>query len=291
MTTFPKSTVVGSSSTKKIAVTNNTSVDVKVTPGPITGSASSLFAIDQSASFTLPAMGTTQLSVSYQPLAPSAQDAVGIDLALSLGGSVHLTLEGTALQNGLSLTPIPMNFGFVQPGDLLSLPLRLANIGNEPITVTSAVISNPGSPPVFAIAQGSFSGGSLMPGEGADVTVTFSPRQFAQFSGELDVSSTDSLQAVPVALEGFGGGAAISCSPAAVDFGTVAANAQTSLLVTCTNTGSDVSGHPEAGLSLTALRSSNGAFVAQIDPGSPSQPVPAHQSVLIDVGLRPTSGR
>jgi hypothetical protein len=279
--------VIGSSSTKMVIVANDSLVDVQITPGPITGAPTNLFSIDQTSAFTLAAMGTTHLGVSYQPATSSSQDVAGIDLALSLGGLVHLTFKGTARQNGLTVTPVPVNFGFVQPGEVRSSTLHLANVGNEEITVSSIVISNPGSPAVFAIAPGSFSGGRLMPGEGGDVTLTFSPNQMAEFNGELDVSSTDNIAAVPVTLEGFGGGAVLSCTPVALDFGTVAANAQTSLPVICTNTGSDVPGHPEAGLTITSLRSTNGAFSAQVDPASSPQPLAAHQSLQIDLIYQP----
>src|SRR5262249_11960986 len=55
----------------------------------------------------------------------------------------------------------------------------------------------------------------------------------------------------------------------------------------CTNVGSDVPGHAEAGLTIVALPSDNALFSGQVDPASPAQPLPAGQSVVIDVSYVP----
>jgi hypothetical protein len=282
--------VIGSSETKQVTLSNGSTVDLTVTPGPIGGVPSGLFSIDQPGPFTLPPMGQALLSATYQPQAPSTQDVAGLDLALSLGGSVHLTFRGSALQNGLRISPSPLDFGFVQVGASTTRPLELSNQGNQPITVSSVVVSNPGSPPAFAITPSSFTPVLIPPGGSkvVDVVVDFAPPSTAQYLGELDVSSTDSHDTVPVALNGFGGGAAITCTPSSLEFGPVAAGTQAVQHMTCTNTGSNVPGHPEAGLTITSLTSSNSLFTAAVSAAdSAAQPLPAGQLIHLDVMYTP----
>ena len=182
----------------------------------------------------------------------------------------------------------------MQPGNTVTLPLHLTNVGNEKITVTSTSIVNPGTPAAYTLASGSWMGGDLAPGQSQDVNVTFAPTTKAQYIGELDISSTDSTNIVPVPLTGFGGGAILSCTPLSLDFGTVAANIGASLPVICTNTGSDVPDHPEAGVILSTLLTDNPVYSGQVDPMSVNQanaasPLAAGQSVQVDVIYTPVA--
>jgi hypothetical protein len=290
------SVVVHSSPVQAVTLTNQSNLDIGVTPAAIAGPQASLFSVDKAAgtTFTVPANQSVQMNVTYSPLAPSMSDTANLVLALSEGGSLTIDMHGIALQSGLKITPIPLNFAFVQPGNSVTQALHLSNVGNEKITVTSASIVDPGSPAAYSVASGSWAGGDLAPGESKDVNVTFSPTVKTQYTGELDVSSTDSTNIVPVALTGFGGGAAITCAPLTLDFGTVAANIGTSLPVICTNTGSDVPNHPEAGVILSTLTSDNQVYAGQVDPGSinpasKTQPLAAGQSVEIDVIYTPVA--
>jgi hypothetical protein len=288
--------VVHSSPIKTVTLTNQSNLDIEVTPSPVSGPQASLFTVDSAhqGPFTVPANQSVDMSVTYAPLAPSTMDNASLNLGLSEGGSILISIKGIALQSGLQISPIPLNFAFVQPGNSSTLPLHLKNVGNENLTVTSVSVVDPGSPAAFSIANGSWSGGMLAPGDTKDINVTFSPAVKALFTGELDVSSTDSNNIVPVALKGFGGGAVISCTPLTLDFGVVAANIGASLPVICTNTGSDVPNHPEAGVILSTLASSNVAFSALVDPGSQdtasqAAPLAAGHSVELDVVYAPTA--
>jgi hypothetical protein len=290
------SVVVHSSPGQTVTLTNQSNLDIGVTPSAIGGGQASLFGVDKPAGtlFNVPANQSVDMHVTYSPLAPSKLDQANLTLALSEGGTIQITMQGTALQSGLTLTPEPLNFGFVQPGDSVTLALHLANVGNEKITVTSASIVDPGAPAAYTLANGSWTGGDLAPGDSKDVSVTFTPPVKGQYTGGLAISSTDSTNIVPVTLEGYGGGAIISCNPLKLDFGTVAANIGTSLPVICTNTGTDVPGHPEAGIILSTLITDQAVYSAQVDPGSvnpasAAQPLSAGQSVEIAVTYTPTA--
>ncbi len=285
------SVVIHSSPNKTVTLANASTLDIQVTPSAISGSNANLFTIDKTTVFTVPANSSVDLSVTYSPVVPSAantHDTAAVDLALSEGGSIHVAFQGIGLQSGLVITPTTLNFAFVQPGASETLSLNLKNVGNESIQVTSVSITDPGTPPAFAVVSGSWSSGTLAPGASQNVQVVFSPPVKDLYTGALAVSSTDSSNIVPVTLTGFGGGATISCAPSALAFGTVAANIGGTLPVICTNGGTDVPGHPEAGLTISTMPSTNPVFSGTVDPASPAQPLPAGQSLQIDIAYSPT---
>jgi hypothetical protein len=289
--------VVKTVTSRIVTVANCTLADVTITPSVIGAQASLFTAAGTTAGaepFALRAGESATLTVSYAPLTASALDSAGLQLLFSSGGFAVVALQGIALGSGLKITPNPLNFSFVQPGDMVTLPLHLTNVGNEKITVTSTTIVVSGTPTAYSIASGSWMGGDLQPGDSEDVNVLFSPSVKAQYTGELDISSTDNTNIVPVTLQGYGGGAIISCLPLALDFETVAANIGTTLPVICTNSGSDVPNHPEAGVILSTLLTDKAVYSAQVDPSSVNQasaaaPLAAGQAVELDVIYTPTA--
>jgi hypothetical protein len=285
------SVVVKSVASQNVTIANCTVADVTVTP-ILTGPQASSFTADRTSPFTVRGGQSITVMASYSPLAPSEGDDADLQLFFSSGGAAVVALQGVGLQSGLRITPIPLNFAFVQLGNSVTELLHLSNVGNERITVLSAGIVDPGSPAAYTIATGSWTSGDLTPGETEDIKVTFAPTIATEYTGELDIQSSDTSNLVPVALTGLGGGAVISCSPLALDFETVATNISTTLPVICTNTGSDVPNHPEAGVILGTLISDNAVYAAQVDPGSinpasKAQPLGAGQSVEIDVIYTP----
>ncbi len=280
---------VHTSAALSVTLTNGSVLDIIVTPS-ISGPQAALFSVNVNPSITVPPNQSVQLEVTYAPVVPSPGDSATLTLTLSEGGTIEITLHGIALESCLQITPNPMDFSIVQPGASETLGLSLSNVcGGVTITVSSASIVNPGTPSAFSIADGSWPGGTLMPGTALDVLVTFAPPVLGRYVGELDVASTDSDNIVPVLLEGFGGGAIINCTPPSLDFETVPVGVAVTLLVACRNTGTDVPDHPEAGLSIIGLPTGNPVFIAQVDPASPPQPVSAGESLQIDVTYTPVA--
>jgi hypothetical protein len=286
--------VTHSALTKSITVTNQSALDLTVKESAIEGNGATLFAYDPvtaATSFTLPAGASQSISFTYQPVVPSVLsmlDVAHIILAPSIGPPVIVTLQGVALESGLLLTPNPMDFNFVQPGQISAKTLRIKNIGNQAINVTQVSVTNPGGG-VFAIPSGMItSATALSAGNELDIPVQFSPTGDALYSGEISVVSNDNLGHAAVSLQGFGGGAAISCAPLALDFGVVAAGIGSTQFVLCTNTGTDVTNHPEAGLLIGNLPTSTAAFDVTPAPGTPQGYLRAGQTVVLDVAYVPS---
>ncbi len=284
--------VIHTTATIPLTLFNNSAVDLKVTPSAVQGGAASLFTLDQSAVIVLPAGQSTRLMVTYAPLMPSLLDVAYFTLSLGTGNPIGVTLQGTALQSGLAESPSPLDFGFVQPGDQLTLPLHLQNVGNQPLSLSSIAVSNPGVPAAFSLSSGAPQSAQLAPGQSLDVNVDFLPTQKQSYEGTLQIVGGDTVQ-LSVALQGYGGGAVLSCAPLDLAFGVSPVGIATSLPIICTNTGSDViaGGSPDvnAELKITGLSVTAGSsFVAALDPAAIAGPLRAGQSTRIDVSYAAT---
>ncbi len=284
--------VVHTSDSLPITVTNRSPFDLTVTPGALQGTAAALFSLADGGPFTLTAGQRTQLTATYAPIVPSLSDSAQFTLTPSSGPPIEMDLQGVGVQTGLSITPATLDFSFVAPGQQPVRTVRIADIGNGPISIFSVGLDgNASGSGVFTIPSGLPAGAAstqvLTPGGELDVPVTFSPLALGYYSNNLQVTVGYAAGEVPVyvPIEGYGGGAAITCQPLALDFGPVEVGVSTTLPLICTNTGVDVPGSPEAGLEVLGLPTSSTAFSADFQMAP--QPLPAGHSVLIDVNYLP----
>jgi hypothetical protein len=279
------SVVVHSVLSRTVTVTDCTNLDVVATPS-LHGPEASLFTLSETEPFVVQAQTTVSVTVSYAPDTISTLDSASILFSFNTGNSVVVSLMGWAVQSGLQITPMPLDFGFVQAGASETRTLRLTNVGNVSVMLPAAVIANPGTPPAFSIPDGGWTGGTLAPGESVDLPVSFAPPQAARFEGEIDFTFSDSSNEIPIALVGYGGGAALTCAPRTLDFGVAPTGMTTTLPLICTTTGSDVPG--QADLILASVASDNPAFTVQSNPPPPIDLV-AGRSVQIDVTYDPNA--
>ena len=291
--------IVGSGSIRTVTLTNTAGIALGLTP-TISGPAASLFGTDRTLGMqiSLPAYGSVPVQVTYSPLAPSSLDTAMLNLALNVGGTLSILLDGHGLQTGLQLVPSFLDFRFVQPGDAMTLPCHLTNVGNETVQVSSVTIVDPANPPAFSIAGDSWLGGIIAPGASQDVDVIFAPSRLGENCGELDNSSTEECndqQRHSGIADWFSG--VVRSSSAPRQSSTSARprpGSWITLPMSCTNQGSDVPGHPEAGLILSTLQADNPLFTAQVDPlstnpASLDRPLAAGQSVQLEVTYEPIS--
>jgi hypothetical protein len=284
--------VIHTTSTKPVTLTNLSELDLQITPSAPAGPAAMLFQVAQTSAFTLKAGQAQPIDVTYAPLILSVSDRAYFTLTPDIGAPLTVTLQGVALQGGLQITPSVLDFNFVQPGQQRSLEIHLQNAGNQPINVTSIAVGD--SANAFAMASGAPQTARLSGGQGIDVGVTFSPATAQSYQGSLQILSDDSMGQRTVVLQGYGGGAAISCVPLALDFGVAPIGITSVLPVICTNTGSDVlTGgviDTKAELAISALRVSNGSsvFAGAIDSRSTQGLLKAGQSTQVDVEYTPS---
>ncbi len=284
--------VIHSTIAKSITLTNQSDLSLTVTSSAISGNSASLFAyVPPSApatAITLQPGGSQSIDVSFQPVIPSSLDVASFTLTPSIGPQVILSLRGVASETGLSVTPNPMDFGFVQPGQVFTQTMHIKNIGNQSINVPDVNLTN-ASGGIFAIPNGTVTSATpLAPSGELDIPVQFGPTGMGPYAGEIAVISNDNLSEIAVPLKGFGGGAAITCTPLALDFGIVAVGIGSTQPVICTNTGSDVPNHPEAGLLIGELPITTAAFDATLAPDAPKGYLPAGESAVLNVAYVPS---
>jgi hypothetical protein len=291
--------VVHTTGSKTITLTNASDLDLQITPGAMAGPNAAIFNISQTTQFLLKAHTSSPIQATFAPVVASGNgappDTASFSLTLSTGSPVIVNLKGVATQTGLSVTPNPLDFNFVAPMSQLTLSLTLKNVGNQQINVSAITVTDPGMGQVFSMANGAPSTAQLASGQSIQVGVTFAPTSSQFYQGNLQIQSNDTLSVQNVMLQGYGGGANISCGapPLKLDFGTAPSGYTTTLPVICTNTGTDVlvSGKPDPKAELTIssfeFQGGSGVFGASIDPQSPQGPLTAGQSVQVDVTYSP----
>jgi hypothetical protein len=275
--------VIHSSLSRSVTLTNLSALSLTVTESAIAGKSASLFGSVSTGSMMLAAHQSVAVEFTYQPQIPSAQDTARVTFTPDTGATLVLPLQGAAVETGLLITPNPIDFNYVQVGDTATVNLHVRNVGNQTVELTQAVATNSAGG-VFSASLGQAT--SLAPSAELEIPVQFSPTQLQPYQGEISLTSNDNLGEQLVELQGWGGGAAIRCTPAAIDFGVVAVGISPTLPLICTNIGTNVPNHPEAALTIGQLPTSNAAFSASIDPSAPTVLV-AGESTLIDVSYLP----
>jgi hypothetical protein len=291
--------VVGLTTAMKVVrVSNCATEDVQLKPS-LGGLQGQLFGVEPppGVEFTVPASQSVALRVTYSPAdAPTSgggtPDTATLILATRVGGTLPIPLQGTALPSGLVWgTPdggeiyysgSGLDFGAVPVGGSKTLTARATNTGPVTISIPPFSIVNFESPPGFTIADESWPGGELAPGESRVVKVTYTPP--AKNTIYLSVLVPGSVWSDDLLLLGLVGTPSFSCVPTPLDFGWVALNGKAILQLTCVNTG--------WAEEILDFSTDHPAFSAVVDPASPNpasaaQPLERSQSVLIDVVYAP----
>jgi len=121
--------------------------------------------------------------------------------------SVEVPLQGTgrvAYAPDIEVTPLALDFGDVELGEVGQDFVTVLNLGDAPLTLGTVTQSGAGT---FRLASGDPSGAELLPGASLPVLVEFAPVQTGGDSGVLTLRSDDADEpAIDVALQANGGG-------------------------------------------------------------------------------------
>src|ERR1700733_1512746 len=83
------------------------------------------------------------LTVKYSPTSAKTSSG-GISLVSAQGGITSISVSGTALQSGLTVSPANINFGKAVTGVANTQTVQIANPGTVPVTISAASISGAG---------------------------------------------------------------------------------------------------------------------------------------------------
>jgi P pilus assembly chaperone PapD len=226
------STLVGSSASQAISLTNVGTASVNISQVAITGTGF-MFGGSPGA-VTLAAGQSLTLTVSFAPT--TAGNATG---SLSISSSATnspatVALSGNGVQPQISVIPASVNFGNVTAGVANSQVLTVRNPGSADLSVTQASMAGSG----FSLS-GLTLPLSVPPGGSSAFTIGFTPASANNFSGSLTLVNNTFNSPLVVALAGTGISRVLQLTPApsSLSFGTITTGDSAAQSVTLTNTG------------------------------------------------------
>ena len=225
-------TLVGSSASQTIVLTNTGTASVNLSQVGITGAGFSVSGF--TGAMTLAAGQSFSLTVSFAP-ATAGRATGSLNVVSSATNSpTTISLSGNGVQPQISVIPASVSFGNVTVGMANTQMLVISNSGTASLSVTQAALTGTGF---------SFSGLtlplSIPPGGSSTFTVSFTPASASSFSGYLTLVSNTSNSPLLVTLAGIGASPVtqLTASPSSLSFGSITTGTSGMQSVTLTNTG------------------------------------------------------
>ena len=244
------SQTVGSTTDVTVTVTNPTGVNVNYFGSlPLLFSNANGFSLaSNSCGFGIVAPTTPcELTFRFSPPVPGAAESSTRVTLVQSGSAIteayDIELRGTGVPAGDPIRPSPvaLDFGMVNVGDTVLIPVVTTNLTAAPITITAA----PFNPDETVWGRFTFFG-CANPIDPSSETCSwiygFSPKARGDFTASSEIISTDASSqtfAVPISLRGTGVGSLVEVSPKQLDFGQVNLGDVGRGKVTITNTGAD----------------------------------------------------
>ncbi len=189
---------VGSSATHAITLSNPGSVSVTVSQATATGSSFKITGL--SLPLTLSAGQSAAFSATFSPTT-SGSATGSISVASNASNSpLAVSLSGTGVASGLTISPTSTTFGNVVLGSKPVLPMILNNSGTASVTISQATITGAG----FTLTGPSLPL-TLQPGaQNTGFSTTFAPAAVGSFTGNVVFVSNASNSPANESLSGTG---------------------------------------------------------------------------------------
>jgi Abnormal spindle-like microcephaly-assoc'd, ASPM-SPD-2-Hydin/Protein of unknown function (DUF1573) len=223
---------VGSSGTKQITLSNTGNAAVQITSIAATGTGFTVNGI--SVPYTLNPSATAILNVVFAPTTGGSVSSTITVISDANGSPLKISVSGTGVQAGLSVTPSSFAYGSVVDGQTKSQTFTLTNTGNSSLTISQLGISGSG----YSVS-GLTTPASLAAGASTTFSAVFAPTTAGGLSGTVTVSSNAPNSPATVALSGTGVASTVtlSANPTGLSFGNVTAGTSSTKTVTLTNSG------------------------------------------------------
>ena len=243
-------TLVGSSASQAIALTNTGTASVNLSQVTITGAGFSVSGF--AGAVTLAAGQSFSLTVGFAPAtAGSATGSISF-VGSATNSPTTISVTGNGVQPRISVIPASVSFGNVTVGVTNTQTVTISNPGTANLSVTQASLTGTGF---------SYSGLALPlsvpPGGSSAFTVRFTPASASSLSGNLTLvnNTLNSPFVVPLAGTGVSPIAQLAASPASLSFGSVTTGMNGTQSVTLANTGN-------SSVSVSQISISNAGFSA-----------------------------
>ena len=213
---------------------------------------------------SVPAAGTCALSIVFTPKAGGSRTGTITVHDDAAGSSQVITLSGSALGAGATVTPSSLTFAAVTMGtSSVSQAITLSNSGNEPLTV--GVIQVAGD-----YAQTNNCPTSLAAGSSCTVNVIFTPSVTGTRAGTLTISDSVAPGVQTVALSGAGSDFSVTSSPTSA---TVKAGVAATYALTISPLGGSFASPVKLSCSGAPAKATCSLSASSVTPGSSSAKV------------------
>ena len=223
---------VGSTATQSVTVTNTGTATVNIASAQISGAGFTVMGGNPSASVPVGQSVTVQLQ-----FAPTTRGAASGTLTVTSdasNSSLSVSLSGTGMQPGLTISPASLNFSNVVVGQTSTQTVTLTNSGNAGLTMNLATLSGGG----FGMSGLSLPA-TIAAGANLQFNVTFTPTSTSGSTGS--VVFTDNAPGSPQTLALTGSavtsGSSLSSNPGSFNFNSVAVGQSSQQSFTLTNSG------------------------------------------------------
>jgi len=279
--TFGTQTVGTSSAPSNVTVTNIGGTAVTVSG--VTSSAPSEFAISGNTCTTVAAGANCTITVTFTPSAAGARNATITVTSTGTGSPQSISANGTGTPNatpGQISVPASLSFATQDVGTT-SAPssVTVTNTGGTPVTVSGVTSTNPGE---FAIASSNC--GTVAPGTGCTVTVTFTPSAAGQRVATITIANNGATGPQSISVTGTGstptqGGQLTFPGSIAFPDTTVGAQSATSVL-SITNTGGTA-------VTITGITNGNAAVFVIVSDNCSGTLVQPGASCQLGIAFKP----
>jgi beta-propeller repeat-containing protein/ASPM-SPD-2-Hydin domain-containing protein/HYDIN/CFA65/VesB family protein len=270
-----------------VAVKNTGDAPLIISSVGLNGANSSDFSVENSMSCTNAPIAPGAICSLEVTFVPSLVGPEGVFLTLTdnVGtGSQSLEVVGAGSGPLAAYSPLSLNFGNVPVGTTPSLYVTLTNAGNQPLLISSILLSgsslfhpssgNLSSPPICTVTAGT--AGGMLPGATCSIFVQFVPVATGTFQAQINVTDNSqgiagTVQVIAVTGTAIPAAPVASVTPATLTFATQAVGTTSGTqTVTLTNSGS-------APLNLTnlAVTGSNAASFGFYAGGAKACPLPS----------------
>jgi hypothetical protein len=253
----------GSNATKPIILSNSGTTAVQISSIAASGTGFTVNGI--TVPFTLNAAATATLNVVFAPTAAGSASGSVTVTSNATNSPLTISLTGTGAQPGLSITPASFAYGSVVDGQTKSQTFTLTNTGSASLTISQLSVSGTGYS-VSGLATPS----TIAAGASATFNAVFAPTTVGSLPGTITISSSASGSPSTVALSGTGVQAAISLTPASVNFGSVAVGSTNSQTIRIGNTGTGVLTITQASITGTGFTTTGLTLPLSINAGQTS---------------------
>ncbi|WP_158502367.1 choice-of-anchor D domain-containing protein [Vitiosangium sp. GDMCC 1.1324] len=226
------------STTRAVTLSNGGAASLSVTALNVTGPFSTS-GLDLPA--TVAPGSSTTFQVAFSPTATGAATGQVVVVSDASNGNQVVSLSGTGVQPGMSVSPSSVDFGNVRVGTASAArSVTVSNTGSDTLTLSGASASGP-----FSISGLSLPA-TVAPGASLSFDVTFASTATGAASGSLSLTSDAPGSPFSLTLSGKGVASFIAANPNPLSFGAISLGQSDVATLTLSNTG-------DAPLTLSAL--------------------------------------